>query len=224
MEEKRKASKTKMVFVPVIILIVFWAVLFVPAGSLNFRKAWIYWTGFSVMTLFTTVYFMKKSPDLLARRTKFKEKEDTRKPPAILNLFMLSYIIPGLDFRFHWSLVPDWISIAADAIALAGYIFIIFVFRENSYASTTIQVEKEQRVISTGPYAIVRHPMYLGLVVLIMFTPIALGSYWALLPAILCIPLNVYRIKGEEEVLLKNLKGYDEYCKKTRYRLLPFIW
>jgi protein-S-isoprenylcysteine O-methyltransferase Ste14 len=224
MADHTKLSKQKAFLVPVIISLVLGAVLFLPAGSLRFWQAWIYWSGFSVLTLFITVYFLKKSPELLSRRMQHKEKETTRKPPAFLNLFFLCFIIPGLDFRFHWSAVPVWLVIAANVIVFLGYIFIILVFKENSYASTIIQVEKEQRVITTGPYAIVRHPMYLGLLLMILFTPLALGSYWAIIPALLSIPMNVFRIIGEEEVLLRDLTGYKDYCSKKRYRLIPLIW
>jgi len=224
MEDDVKTSRQKTLLVPIIIMILLGAVLFLPAGSLRFWEAWIYWSGFSVLTLFIAIYFSKQSPELLSRRMKYGEKVTTRKPPAFLNLFFLCYVVPGLDFRFHWSAVPVWLVVAANAIVFLGYIFIIIVFKENSYASTVIQVEKEQRVITTGPYAIVRHPMYLGLVLMILFTPLALGSYWAEIPALLCIPMNVIRILGEEEVLVRGLKGYEEYCLKTRYRLIPLIW
>ncbi len=224
MEDNTKLSKQKAFLVPIIILIILGGVLFVPAGSLRFWEAWIFWSGFSVLTLFITIYFLKKSPELLSRRMQYKEKETTRKPPAFFNLFFLCYVIPGLDFRFHWSTVSVWLVIVANTLVFLGYIFIILVFKENSYASTIIQVEKEQRVITTGPYAIVRHPMYLGLLVMILFTPLALGSYWAIIPALLCIPMNVFRIIGEEEVLLRDLTDYKDYCLKTRYRLIPLIW
>lgn len=224
MEENSKLPKKKTFLVPLIILLVLGAVLLVPAGSFQFWEAWIFWSGFSVLTLFITIFFSKKDPELLARRMQYKEKETTKKPPAFLNFWFLCYVIPGFDFRFHWSTVPVWLVIAANAIVFLGYIFIIFVFKENSYASTIIQVEKEQQVITTGPYAIVRHPMYLGLIAMILFTPLALGSYWAMIPAFLCIPMNVYRIKSEEEVLLRELTGYKEYCLKTRYRLIPLVW
>lgn len=224
MEDSVKTSKAKAFLVPIVIMIVMWAVLFLPAGSLQYWEAWILWSGFSILTLFITVYFLKKSPELLSRRMKHKEKEATKKPPAILNLCFLCYIIPGLDFRFHWSSVPVGVIIAANAVVFTGYLFIILVFKENSYASTVIQVEKEQRVITTGPYAIVRHPMYLGLILMMLFTPLALGSFWAIIPALLIIPMNVFRIAGEEDVLLRDLPGYKEYCLKTRYRLIPLIW
>jgi protein-S-isoprenylcysteine O-methyltransferase Ste14 len=155
---------------------------------------------------------------------KFKEKETARKSPAWLKLYFLAFLIPGLDFRFHWSSVPAWIVIAANAVVFLGYIFIIIVFKENSFASTVIQVEQEQQVITTGPYAVVRHPMYMGMLLMLLFTPLALGSYWAIIPSLFCIPLLALRIKSEEEVLLRDLPGYKEYCMKTRYRLIPSIW
>jgi protein-S-isoprenylcysteine O-methyltransferase Ste14 len=224
MADKPKLSKQKAFLVPIIIMIVLGVVLFLPAGSFQYWEAWILWSGFTALTFFITIYFLKKSPELLSRRMQHKEKEDTRKPPAILNLCFLCFIIPGLDFRFHWSTVPVWVVIISNVVVFLGYIFIILVFKENSYASTVIQVEKEQRVITTGPYALVRHPMYLGLILMFLFTPLALGSYWAIIPALLCIPMNVIRILGEEAVLLRDLPGYKDYCLKTRYRLIPLIW
>jgi protein-S-isoprenylcysteine O-methyltransferase Ste14 len=224
MADNPKLSKPKAFLVPIIIMIVLGVVLFLPAGSFQYWEAWILWSGFTVLTFFITFYFLKKSPELLSRRMQHKEKETKRKPPAILNLCFLCFIIPGLDFRFHWSTVPVWVVIISNVVVFLGYIFIILVFKENSYASTVIQVEKEQQVITTGPYSIVRHPMYLGLILMFLFTPLALGSYWAIIPALLCIPMNVIRILGEEEVLLRDLPGYKDYCLKTRYRLIPLIW
>lgn len=224
MEDNKKLSKKKAYFVPIIIMIIMGIILFLPAGTLKFWQAWIYWIGFSAVTFFITAYFLKKSPELLSRRMKYGEKNTTKKAPAIFNLFFIGYFIPGIDFRFHWSNIPVWIVIASNIIVLLGYIFIIFVFNENSYASTIIQVEKKQQVISTGPYSVVRHPMYLGMLIMLLFTPFALGSYWAVIPFLLSVPMNVFRIKSEEEVLLKELPGYKDYCLKTQYRLIPLIW
>ncbi|HEX3012576.1 MAG TPA: isoprenylcysteine carboxylmethyltransferase family protein [Syntrophomonadaceae bacterium] len=224
MGDNRKLSASKAYSVPVIIMIVVGLVLFLPAGSLKFWEAWIWWSIISIMTLFITAYFIKKDPGLLSRRMKVQEKE---KQPVIIRILsflsLLIYVIPGIDYRYHWSAVPAWAVIIANALVLLGYIFIFLVFKENSYASTVIQVDKEQQVIKTGPYAIVRHPMYTGLLLMQLFTPIALGSYWALIFAVLFIPVLIFRIR-KEEVLLRDLPGYTDYLNKTRYRLIPSIW
>ena len=225
-EGNARESKLKAYLGPIVILIMLGAILFITAGSFRFWEAWIFWLQISALTLFITAYFLKKDPKLLSRRGQTKEKETTQKIPsylATLNLF--GYLIPGLDFRFHWSAVPFWVVIAANAIVFLGYTYIILVFKENSYASTIIHVEEDQQVITTGPYAIVRHPMYTGMLLMTLFTPLALGSYWALIPSfLLFIPYLVLRIKGEEETLLRDLPGYKDYCLKTRYRLIPSVW
>lgn len=218
-------STYKAYLMPVIIMIVMGLALFLPAGSFRFWQAWILWSIFSVLTLFITAYFSKKDPGLLSRRMNVKEKEPQPLIIRVLSILaMLSYIIPGYDFRYHWSSVPVWLVIAANVMVFLGYVLIIIVFKENSYASTVIQVEEEQQVIDTGLYAMVRHPMYLGLLIMVLFTPLALGSYWALFFAVLFIPMNVFRIRKEEAMLLQGLPGYKEYLLKTRYRLIPFIW
>lgn len=225
MGDNAQVSTFKAYLVPVIIMIVMGLVLFLPAGSLMFWQGWILWSIFSVLTLFITAYFLKKDPGLLSRRMKVKEKEPQPGIIKVLSfLSMLTYLIPGFDFRFHWSAVPVWLVIAANVMVFLGYVLIIIVFRENSYASTVIQVEQEQQVISTGPYAMVRHPMYLGLLIMELFTPLALGSYWALIFAFLFIPTNIFRIRKEEKLLLQDLPGYTGYLNKTRYRLIPLIW
>lgn len=225
MGDNGHVSTFKAYLVPVIIMLVMGLVFFLPAGSFRFWQAWILWSIFAVLTLFITAYFLKKDPGLLSRRMNVKEKEPQ---PAIIKvislLSMFTYVIPGLDFRFHWSAVPVWLVITANVMVFLGYVFIIIVFRENSYASTVIQVEQEQQVISTGPYALVRHPMYLGLLIMVLFTPLALGSYWALILAFLFIPTNVFRIRKEEKLLLQELPGYKDYANKTPYRLIPLIW
>ena len=200
--------------------------LFLPAGSLHYWQAWIYFGVLFIPMSFMVYYFLKKDPELLERRMRMREKEEKQK--TIIKFayifFFIGFIIPGLDHRYHWSNVPVLLVIAANAIVLSGYIFIFFVLRENSYASRIIEVEKGQKVISTGPYAIVRHPMYLGVLLMLLFTPLALGSYWALIFFLPLFPLIVFRLLNEEEVLLRELPGYEEYCQKTRYRLFPFIW
>lgn len=225
MGDNTNLSASKAYSVPVIIMIVVGLVLFLPAGSLKFWEAWIWWAIISVMTLFITTYFVKRNPGLLNRRMQVKEKEPQ---PGIIKLLsflsLFIYVLPGIDYRYHWSAVPVWLIIAANALVLLGYVFIFLVFKENSFASTVIQVEEDQQVIQTGLYAIVRHPMYTGLLIMQLCTPLALGSYWALIFALLFIPVIVFRIRKEEAVLLRDLPGYTDYSNKTRYRLIPAIW
>ncbi|MEN6348656.1 MAG: isoprenylcysteine carboxylmethyltransferase family protein [Syntrophomonas sp.] len=219
------SSTFKAYLVPIIIMIVMGLVLFLPAGSVKFWQAWIWWLVITVLMLFTTIYFLKKDPGLLSRRMKVKENDPQPVIIRVLSLLtMLIFIFPGFDYRFHWSAVPVWLVVAADVMVILGYIFIIMVFKENSYASTVIQVEKEQQVIASGPYALVRHPMYTGLLIMMLFTPIALGSYWGLMFAFLFIPTTIYRIKKEEATLSRELPGYTDYLEKTRYRLIPSVW
>lgn len=224
MKNHPRKNRPNAFFAAVIILMILGIVIFLPAGTVHYWQGTILWSIFALLTLFITVYFGKKSPELLARRMHVKEKTTTKKPPAFFQLCFLCYVIPGFDFRFHWSLVPVWLVIAANAVVFLGYVLILFVFRANRYAFTIVQVEDKQKVSDSGPYGVIRHPMYLGLILMVLFTPLALGSYWALISAFFIIPLNVIRIKGEEEVLLRELPGYREYCLKTPYRLLPGIW
>lgn len=202
------------------------AALFIPAGTLNYWQAWAYMAIIFIPAFFVILYFLKTDPHFLVHRMQYREKQVKQK--AIIKvaslIFLIGFLIPGLDRRFGWSHVPFEFSIAADIIALLGYILIFLVFKENRYAFRTVQVEKGQKVITTGPYSIVRHPMYVGSLLLYLATPIALGSYWAIPPFLFMVPVLVYRIQDEEALLRRKLPGYKAYCKKTRYRLLPYIW
>jgi protein-S-isoprenylcysteine O-methyltransferase Ste14 len=200
--------------------------LFLPAGTLDYWQAWIYFGVLLIPVSFVVFYFLKNDPELLERRMRMKEKEQKQKTIQIFGIiiFLIGFITCGLDYRYHWSNVPVYLIIVANAIVLSGYIFVFLVLRENSYASRIIEVEEDQKVITTGPYAIVRHPMYLGVLVMYLFTPFALGSYWAIIFFLPLIPLLVSRLLYEEEMLLRELPGYKEYCQKTRYHLIPFIY
>jgi protein-S-isoprenylcysteine O-methyltransferase Ste14 len=173
------------------------------------------------------VYLRRHDPALLERRMQSREVEpEQRKMVVITNLlFLIGFLLPGFDFRFGWSQLPALVMIVADVIMLLGYVFITWVFRTNSYASRTIQVEQAQQVIDTGPYAYVRHPMYSGFLLMMVAAPLALGSLWATL--VIAGPLPVllgWRIRGEERVLREQLPGYVDYCERVRWRLVPGLW
>ena len=199
---------------------------FLTAGTFSYWQAWVYLTVLIGPMLVITFYFMKKDPKFLERRMRMREKEADQK--MLIRIAYLPYLlilfIPGLDRRFGWSNLPVYAVIVGDLLTLLGYGIVFFVFRENPFASRIIEVEQEQPVIQSGPYAIVRHPMYAGSMLLYIFTPLALGSLWGMVPALLIIPIYVIRILGEERVLARDLPGYREYMHKTRYRLIPGIW
>jgi protein-S-isoprenylcysteine O-methyltransferase Ste14 len=200
--------------------------ILLPAGTFNYWQFYVYCGLLMVPMLAVLFYFLKNDPKFLERRSKAREKEKAQVLISILNsmIFLAGFIIPGLDKRFGWSFVPLPIIIIACVVILLGYLIIFFVFRQNSYASRVIEVDEEQEVITTGLYGLVRHPMYVGALIMYIPTPVALGSYWGLIPFAL-LPLSLaLRILNEEKVLKENLKGYSEYCQKTRYRLIPYIW
>jgi protein-S-isoprenylcysteine O-methyltransferase Ste14 len=201
--------------------------LFLPAGSLKFWQVWIYYITIFIPLLFTILYYLKNDLEFVKQRSGRKEKEKEQKPLQILFvfIFLIGFLIPGFDYRFHWSNIPIFIVILANIFVLLGYLVIIVTMKENRFASSIIETSKDQKVIDTGPYKIVRHPMYSGGLIFILFTPIALGSYWALIPFLVGISAwLVLRIINEEKYLINNLPGYKEYCQKTKYRLILFIW
>lgn len=199
---------------------------FLPAGTFWYWEAWAYMALLFTPMFFLMQYLLKNDPDLLERRMRFREKD--RQQSLIIKLsyiyFLVTFLLPGFDKRYGWSNTPVWLIVIADLLVLTGYSMVVLVFRENSYASRTVEVDQGQKVIDTGPYAVVRHPMYLGVVTLYGMSPLALGSYWSLIPAALIVPLIVARILSEEKILAKELSGYKEYQKKIRYRLLPMVW
>lgn len=176
--------------------------------------------------LFIVSYFLKKDPEFLKRRMQFKEKQlKEKKIIKIINfIFFLAFLIPGLDYRLGWSNISVSVVVIANILVFLGYLFVFWVFKTNSYASRIIEVTADQKVITTGPYQFVRHPMYLGVTVMLFATPFALGSFWTLIAFLPLLPLIVLRVLDEEKLLIKDLPGYKDYCQKTHYRLLPFIW
>lgn len=199
---------------------------FLPAGTIEFWEAWVYMGILFTPMIFVLIYLLKKDPELLERRMKIKEKEEPQKVFVKLSflVFFIAFIIPGFDYRFEWSEVPFIVIIIADLFIFIGYLLFFLVLKENTYASRIIEVEKGQKVISTGPYAIIRHPMYVAVLTIYVLSPLALGSYWAVL-AVLPLPLIIIlRIKNEEKILIDKLPGYREYTQKVKYRLIPYIW
>lgn len=207
-------------------IIIVGAILFIPAGTLDYWQAWLFIPSFLIPAIFISIYFYKKDPKFLERRMKYKEKEAKQKSLIFFSsiFFIIGFAIPGLDYRFQWSNMAPEISIWADILFLLGYFICFLAFKENSYASRIVEVTEDQTVITTGPYSIVRHPMYVGVIIMFLAIPFALGSYFAFPVFLLTIPLIILRTLDEEKVLLRDLKGYKEYCKKTKYRLIPFIW
>ena len=224
-EEQKKLRKKIALLVPAVFLGL-GLIFFVPAGTLDYWEAWVYCAVLLVPFVFVLTYLLRKDPELLARRIRLNEKEPAQRRiiRASSLIFFTGFLIPGLDQRFGWSDIPVEAVLAANILVILGYVLVFLVFKENPFASRVVEVEPDQRVISTGPYALVRHPMYLGTSIMWLATPIALGSYWAL-PVFLFLPIVlVYRIMNEEEVLLRELPGYREYIQKVKYRLIPGIW
>lgn len=203
--------------------------LFVAAGTVHFWQAWVYLSIFTGASVLTTLYLMRKDTALLERRMSggpTAEKQPAQKFIMLCTSigFIALLVVPAFDHRFGWSTLPLGGVVAGDLFLAIGFYFIFLVYRENTFASATIEVAKDQKVISTGPYAIVRHPMYAGAFLYLLGTPLALGSYWGLLPIAAMIPLLIWRLFDEERFLAKNLPGYTEYEKRVKHRLVPFVW
>jgi protein-S-isoprenylcysteine O-methyltransferase Ste14 len=223
-------SENQKAFTALILLIVaVMALVFIPAGTLHYWQAWTFLAFYFVPSIAITVYLMVKDPKLLARRMRggpVAEKATAQK--IIMSITSVGFIgllaVPALDHRFSWSKMPPAIALAGDALMVIGWIIVFFVFRENSFSSATIEIADDQRVISTGPYAQVRHPMYAGGIIMLLGMPIALGSWWGVLVLAAMLPALFWRIFDEEGFLGENLRGYAEYREKVRYRLIPGVW
>ena len=200
--------------------------LFLPAKTFQFFNAWLFIGLLFIPMFILGIFLFIKSPELLEKRLNAKEKEKTQKGVVGFSaiLFLASFLIAGFDFRFGWSTVPLWCVVLASVILLVSYILYAEVMRENIYLSRTIEVQENQKVIDTGLYGIVRHPMYAVTIFLFLSIPVVLGSWWALLCMSPYPVLIAIRILNEEKVLENNLTGYKEYKQKVKYRLFPFIW
>jgi protein-S-isoprenylcysteine O-methyltransferase Ste14 len=203
--------------------------LFGAAGTMRYWQAWVYLSLFLGASLLTTLYLMRKDPALLERRMRggpFAEKEATqRRIMAFTSLgFIALLVVPALDRRFGWSSVPVYGVVAGDVLVAVGLYLVFLVYRANTFASATIEVAVEQKVITTGPYAFVRHPMYASASLYTFGTPLALGSYWGFLALAAMMPFLIWRLVDEEKVLARDLPGYTEYQQRVRHRLVPLIW
>ncbi len=212
-------------------LIVIAALLFLSAGSLRYWQGWLFVMLMAGFWIFFFIDLLKRDPKLLQRRLQNEESAPEQKlfQKLLLVILLPAFVLAGLDFRFGWSQtrlhgVPVWLVLVGQAMAVAAYWLVFSVMKANSFAGSTIRVEDEQRVIDSGLYAIVRHPMYSGMALMVLGTPLALGSYVALPVFALFIPLLMFRLTHEEKFLRHALPGYAKYCERTRYRLIPFLW
>ena len=207
-------------------LIIVAVMLFLPAGTLRYTNGWLFIALLFIPMFFLGIFLLIKSPQLLEKRLQSKEKRGVQSKVVAFSgiAFMLSFIMAGMDFRFGFTYVPKAVVFTASAILLVSYGLYAEVMRENVYLSRTIEVQENQKVIDTGLYAVVRHPMYMATVLLFLSIPLVLGSWISFVlmisyPAVICV-----RIKDEEQLLEKELRGYSEYKNKVKYRLIPFVW
>lgn len=225
MNELNKKALRGLVF----LLVILGLSLFLPAWSIYYWQAWVYLVLFFISTGAITLYLMKRDPALLQRRMSVgsaAEKEKSQKTIQFIAqlAFFAVFLVSAFDNRFLWSSVPIYAVISGDILLVAGMLIVFLVFKENTYSSAIIEVDKEQKVISTGPYALVRHPMYSGALLMLIGTPPALGSWLGLLAFIPIAAVIVWRLLDEERFLSKSLPGYTEYVAKVRSRLIPGIF
>lgn len=202
------------------------ALLFLPAGTAEYWEAWVYLAVLFVPVTLGFLYLIEYDPELLERRMRTRERDAGQTLLVKLGsaCYLLAFLLPGFDRRFGWSHVPVGVVVAADVLIVLGYGLFILVLRENRFASRIVEVQEGQRIVTTGPYAIVRHPMYLAVLVMFVVTPVALGSWWAAISICPLLAILVARIMNEEQLLEKELKGYREYMQANRFRLVPGVW
>ena len=213
----------------VFLFIAMGAALFLPAGTFSYWQAWSFLIVFGVAALAITLYLMKKDPKLLERRVyagPTAEKEKTQKIIQFITSigFIAMLVVPALDHRYGWSYVPAYLTIIGNILMAIGFLIIFFVYKQNTFTSATIEVYPEQKVVTTGMYALIRHPMYFGALFLFIGMSLTLASWWDFAVYLLIMPALLWRLFDEETFLTKNLAGYAAYRNKVKYRLLPFIW
>ena len=202
------------------------ALLFLPAWTLRYPGAWLFVALLFLPMLLLGIVLFAKAPSLLEKRLNHKERERTQRGVIALSglMFPIGFVLSALDFRFAWSAVPPWLVVLASLLFLVGYGTYAEVMRENAYLSRTVEVQQGQKVISTGLYGVVRHPMYSATLLLFLTMPLVLGSWYALVPMAVYPMIITVRLLDEEKLLTQELPGYEAYKQKVKYRLLPFIW
>ena len=200
--------------------------IFLPAGTLHFFNGWLLMAVLFVPMFIAGVVMALCSPQLLKKRLDAKEKEDEQKNVVAMSgiMFIAAFVVAGFNYRYAWIVMPSWAVWSAAVLFLLSYLMYAEVLRENAYLSRTIEVQEGQKVIDTGLYGIVRHPMYSATILLFLSMPLVLGSLPSLVIMLVYIPLIVKRIRNEEKVLVEGLEGYEAYCNRVKYRLLPFVW
>ena len=200
--------------------------LFIPANTINYWNGWIFMGLLFIPMFIAGIVMMIKSPELLKKRLNAKEKESDQKQVLVFSglMFLAGFIIAGLNYRYSWFILPNFVVIASSIIFVIAYIIYAEVLRENTYLSRTIEVQENQKVIDTGLYAVVRHPMYMATILLFLAMPLVLGSIFSFIVFLVYPFIIAKRIKNEEEVLEKDLEGYSDYKKKVKYKMIPFIW
>ena len=206
--------------------VIFGLLIFLPAGSLHYWQGWLMMGILFVPMFVAGLILMVKNPELLRKRLSAKEEEKEQKSVVALSgvMFVAAFVVAGLNWRFQWLVLPNWAVWLAAALFLFGYVLYAEVLRENTYLSRTIEVQEDQKVIDTGLYGIVRHPMYTATIILFLSMPLVLASPLSFLIMLLYIPLIAKRIRNEEAVLEQGLKGYSEYKQRVKYKVLPYIW
>jgi len=207
-------------------VIVFGLLIFLPAGSIHYWQGWLLMSILFVPMFLAGLLLMMKNPELLRKRLNAKEEEKEQKSVVALSgmMFVGAFVVAGLNWRFQWLVLPDWAVWLAAALFLFGYILYGVVLRENTYLSRTIEVQEDQKVIDTGLYGVVRHPMYTATIILFLAMPLVLASPISFLIMLLYIPLIAKRIRNEETVLEQGLEGYSEYKQRVKYKVIPYIW
>ena len=212
---------------PSISILLLWGVpLFLTAGTIHYPNAWLFILTISISWIVINLYLVMNDPALFEKRQKKTEKKLSQQLVLYLCTVLLvcAIILSGLDYRLHWSRVPFSLSVLFTIVMIAGFIMLFFVLKQNSYASRKIEIQEGQQIIDTGLYSLVRHPMYLSLIITFIFTPIILGSWYAFIPIIFVPFLLTFRINYEEKELQKGLEGYYQYMEKVKYKLIPFVW